>query len=284
MASLVVGPYPPSADPVAAAVLRHVRELRGSRDFCDVVSVLPSAARHHADLTRPRGALALGRLTRDRDRVVVHYTGELAPAPGRDAVRKLTLAAWRRALGAVPRIDVVVHRLDPSDDGALLAVLAACGARFTATDAALPAKLESRNLGLPAVEVDGRFAPVAAAAGSGEPWPAGVRELQDAVVARAAAERAERHGAELRRLRASAPVRVSLPTSTRPGLTTVRRLLQRLTAWEMDPLVGQVNRLRGAVLDALGPTGRDAAQPDAPSSGTASRTASRNAAPSSDQS
>jgi hypothetical protein len=294
MRTLVVGPYPPSADPVAAAVLRHVRDLRASGDECEALSLTPSAAPHHADLTRTRGALTLGRLTRGRGRVVVHYTSEIAPGPGPDAVRRLTLLAWRRALDAVAQVEVIVHRLDAGDDGALFPVLASCGGRFTAVDGSVAAKLETRGLGLPPVAVDGTYAPVSGTAPTGASWPAGVRELQAAVVDRAAVERADRHGTEAGRLRASSPVRVSLPTSTRPGLTTVRRLLQRLTAWEMDPLVGQVNRLRGAVLDLLdngGPAGPapdpdpgGGDQPAASSSGTAARTAARNDAPSTGQS
>jgi hypothetical protein len=284
MATLVVGPYPPSADPVAAVVLGHVRELRRSGDLCDVVSPAPSAARHHADLARPKGVLALARLTRGHDRVVVHYTGDLVPAPAPDPVRRIMLAAWRRALEGVRNIEVVLHRFDASDDGAVLTLLAARSAHFAVPDAALLAKLESRCPGLPAPRVDSRFAPVGGVAPTGASWPDDVHALQGEVVARAAIERTDRQGAELRRLRASSPVRVSLPTSTRPGLTTVRRLLQRLTAWEMDPLVGQVNRLRGAVLDALGTPGPRTAEVDPSSSGTAARTEARNAAPSTDQS
>jgi hypothetical protein len=307
MRVLVVGPYPPTVDPVGAVVLRQVRELRRGVEGADrgddveVLSPAPSAAHHSADLGDPRGALALRRGARDRDLVIVHYTSDLVAGLGTGGRRTATCAVWRRALRDVPRIQVVIHRIDAGDDGSILELLRESAASFAVPDAGMAARLEARGLDLPGLRVDDTFARPETAVAGPEPWPADVRGLQATVQARAAGARSEHHVAEVNRLRASVPIRLALPTSSRPGLTTVRRVLQRLTAWEMDPVVGQVNRLRGAVLDLLDsgsnppPRGGDGPGPGAPGqppdaaagpsrSGRASRTAARNDEPSTGQS
>ncbi len=309
MRVLVVGPYPPTVDPVGAVVLRHVRALRrrgdggvggDGVDDVEVLSPAPSAAHHAADLGDPRGALRLRRAARDRDLVVVHYTSDLVAGLGTGRRQRATLAVWRRALRDVPRIEVVVHRMDAGDDGSVLDLLRASAATFAVPDAGMATRLETRGLELPGLRVDETFARPEPAAAGPESWPADVRGLQATVQARAAGVRSDHHLAEVNRLRASVPIRLALPTSSRPGLTTVRRVLQRLTAWEMDPLVGQVNRLRGAVLDLLdspsnpgsdsggdgapAPVQPPEAAPGRSRSGRASRTAARNDEPSNGQS
>lgn len=52
----------------------------------------------------------------------------------------------------------------------------------------------------------------------------------------------------LRRLPAIGPPE---PSSARPGAALMKRVVRRLTAWEVDPVVHQVNRLRQATLDAV---------------------------------
>ena len=54
--------------------------------------------------------------------------------------------------------------------------------------------------------------------------------------------------APLRRLR---PLGIPEPRSARPGASFLKRTIQRLTAWEIDPIVGQVNRLQQATIEAV---------------------------------
>ncbi|WP_222194122.1 glycosyltransferase family 4 protein [Modestobacter italicus] len=97
------------------------------------------------------------------------------------------------------------------------------------------------------------------------PWA----ELQQAVVRRAAALR----GGELRSRTspaASTPARrdddldrasllvrrvppyvTPAPTSTRPGVPAAKRLIQRLTAWQVSPLVSRVDHLQAATANSL---------------------------------
>ena len=119
----------------------------------------------------------------------------------------------------------------------------------------------------------GAAAPVASA-----PWPAAGRDAVMAEIhARAAAERgslsarsssvadgvarAGRNGSAA--WAGSAPVRrvpplvLPTPVSGRPGVSTIKRLVRRLTAWEVDPLVEQVNRLRDAVIESAESRGHE---------------------------
>lgn len=47
------------------------------------------------------------------------------------------------------------------------------------------------------------------------------------------------------------PFLVPAPRSARPGVSLVKRAVQRLVAWEIDPLACQVNALRQATIEAL---------------------------------
>jgi hypothetical protein len=88
--------------------------------------------------------------------------------------------------------------------------------------------------------------------------------VQDAVEARAAVVRggpsAARSGSQgerrrfaapsapLRRLR---PLTPPAPVSARPGVSTLKRLVRRVMAWEVDPLADQLNALQRATTEAI---------------------------------
>lgn len=82
--AVVVGPYPPTADPLGDATLARVRELRAEGYVVEVVSPAPSAAHHHFRTDTVRGRWRLGRVTRGADRVVV------IPAATNDAGRPVS--------------------------------------------------------------------------------------------------------------------------------------------------------------------------------------------------
>ncbi|HZC98754.1 MAG TPA: hypothetical protein VFA46_00695, partial [Actinomycetes bacterium] len=52
-------------------------------------------------------------------------------------------------------------------------------------------------------------------------------------------------------LRRLPPLGVAPPTSARPGASLLKRLVRRATAWQVDPLVAQVNALREVTIQAL---------------------------------
>jgi glycosyltransferase involved in cell wall biosynthesis len=83
---------------------------------------------------------------------------------------------------------------------------------------------------------------------------------------------ASAHTAPLRRL---SPLPMPQARSARPGASSLKRVVRRLTAWQIDPIIGQVNRLQQATIDAMAEAPPDpvvAGQPDTgrntPQSGT----------------
>ena len=69
--AVVVGPYPPTADPLGDVTLTRVRELRAQGYDVVVISPAPSAARRHFRTDTVWGRWRLGRVTRGADLVVV---------------------------------------------------------------------------------------------------------------------------------------------------------------------------------------------------------------------
>jgi hypothetical protein len=59
------------------------------------------------------------------------------------------------------------------------------------------------------------------------------------------------------------PLEVPAPTSARPGVSLLKWLVRRATAWQVDPLVAQVNALREATIQALERSAQDNREPAA---------------------
>ena len=144
------------------------------------------------------------------------------------------------APSAAPHCEVVAYGLGPEH----LLGEALADARGLA--------VEHRPLGASAAP--GRASSVAAERGA---WPGADRDaVMHAIRVRAAQRRGagdasvadERRTAPLRRL---APLALPAPVSLRPGASLLKRLVRRLTAWQIDPIVGQVNRLREALVVTL---------------------------------
>jgi glycosyltransferase involved in cell wall biosynthesis len=64
-------------------------------------------------------------------------------------------------------------------------------------------------------------------------------------------------------VRRVAPLVLPPPVSSRPGVSGVKQLVRKATGWLVDPIVGQVNSLRQAVIESL--------EQDSPEDGPASR-------------
>lgn len=110
---LVVSPYPPVRDGIGAYALQQVRSLRAAGNDVEACSPWPSAAHHHIDLVGPRGALALGRLMRTFDRVIIHLHPDVFyrhPAtPTSRIAEGLALGA---AIRAGPGVEIRLHEID----------------------------------------------------------------------------------------------------------------------------------------------------------------------------
>ncbi|MGI8697245.1 MAG: glycosyltransferase family 4 protein, partial [Mycobacteriales bacterium] len=115
MKILVVTPYPPARDGIAAYAAQTVRSLRREGHDVEVLSPGPSAAHFHLDLLGPRGGLALAKRIRQGryDRVIVQFHPDFfypVPNTARDRLRVAVglLAAFRLA----GRVEVIVHEID----------------------------------------------------------------------------------------------------------------------------------------------------------------------------
>ena len=115
MRILMVSPYPPLRDGIAAYAVQAVAALRREGHEVEVLSPGPSAAHHHLDLHGPRGPLVLARRVRGYDKVIIQFHPDIfypVPAtPARHAAVSLALLA---AVRAARRTEVVVHEIDYS--------------------------------------------------------------------------------------------------------------------------------------------------------------------------
>ncbi|HEY6591795.1 MAG TPA: hypothetical protein VI751_12315, partial [Actinomycetota bacterium] len=73
MRILMVSPYPPIRDGIAAYAVQSVAALRREGHEVEVLSPGPSAAHHHLDLHGPRGPLVLARRVRGYDKVIIQF-------------------------------------------------------------------------------------------------------------------------------------------------------------------------------------------------------------------
>ncbi|HEX4578408.1 MAG TPA: glycosyltransferase [Candidatus Dormibacteraeota bacterium] len=73
MKTLLVTPYPPARDGLAAYALQLAGKMRADGEIVDVISPAPSGARYHANFLTLRGRVKLARIARRYDRVLVQY-------------------------------------------------------------------------------------------------------------------------------------------------------------------------------------------------------------------
>ena len=266
---VVYGEYAPFPTSSAAATLATVRSLLTDGREIEVVSPRPSAAHYNADVGNPKGAAKLARLVGGAELVARFDPGILGQARGAGA------AAARAALGlAVRRARSATIYLSPltappdrwwvrsilgpasrvvvasRDDADRLRAAGLDGARLSVADEAWWSP--------PSPEVaSSAFSPSAPAAGP-EPWsvaPGASREAIEAEVRRRAATHREHEAANP--TSASWPLHMLAPLTPAPTGSTkalfrlVKRYVHRLVAWEIVPIVEQINHLQRATIDSL---------------------------------
>jgi hypothetical protein len=258
---VVAAPYPTMPGPEAAATFRLVRSLVAKGDDVTVVSPSPSAAHHHADPGGPRGAARLARLANGADRLIVRLDAAALGA-GADSPRLLPgrlgiSAALRRATTAEVRLDRVPSSVSP---GFARLVLGPAATVLVSTEeeraALVAAGVDETKVAVePEPEADERAVARPAAAMGGAPSPA---DLQAIIRERAEAERSvNRRVAARVEGEASLPLRhlvrmePARPRSQKPGGALVKRLVAKLTAWQFDNVIGHVNRLHQATIEAV---------------------------------
>ena len=112
---LMVAPYPPVRDGIAAYAVQLVARLRDEGHDVEVLSPGPSAAHHHLELKGWRGPLALAKRVRDYDKVVIQFHPEVFyPLPFDD--RQWAAVSYGLALvfRVARDLEVRVHETDYS--------------------------------------------------------------------------------------------------------------------------------------------------------------------------
>jgi glycosyltransferase involved in cell wall biosynthesis len=113
MRILMVSPYPPLRDGIAAYAVQAVAALRREGHEVEVLSPEPSAAHHHLDLKGRRGPLALAGRVGGYDKVVIQFHPDIFyPLPSTPARHAMVSLALLAAVKASRRTEVVIHEVD----------------------------------------------------------------------------------------------------------------------------------------------------------------------------
>jgi glycosyltransferase involved in cell wall biosynthesis len=113
MRILMVSPYPPARDGIAAYAVQTVSRLRQEGHDVEVLSPGPSAAHHHLDLVGPRGALALAKRVRAYDRVMIQFHPDFFYPLGCEGLARAAInLALTAAFRAAAEVEVIVHEID----------------------------------------------------------------------------------------------------------------------------------------------------------------------------
>ncbi|MDQ1648081.1 MAG: D-inositol-3-phosphate glycosyltransferase [Frankiaceae bacterium] len=113
MKILMVTPYAPNRDGIAAYAVQAVAALRAEGHDVEVLSPGPSAAHHHLDLSTPRGALALAKRVRAYDKLIVQFHPDVFyRIPSAPAGMIASHAALTAAFAAAREVEVWLHEID----------------------------------------------------------------------------------------------------------------------------------------------------------------------------
>jgi hypothetical protein len=264
---VVFGEYPPFSTPGAAATLATVRSLLEAGREIEVVSPQPSAAHHHADPGNPLGAVRLARIVGHSELVARLDPGILRHTTGRGpvAARTATALAVRRATSAT----IFLPPLTAAPAGKWVRSILGPADRVVVADEEDAERLRTAGLSaakLSVAEEAWWIAPIpdpAASAGGRaarrEAWKAPADPSREAVEAEA-----RRRAAQAREEEATSPLAASWPLqmltplapapteSSQPLFRLIKKYVHRLVAWEVVPIVEQVNHLHRATLESFG--------------------------------
>jgi len=263
---VVYGEYPPFPTPGAAATLATVRTLLAEGREVEVVSPQPSAAHHHADPGNPRGAARLARLVGGAELVARLDPGILGGAGGRGpaAARATTGLAVRRAksatiylspLTAPPARKWVRAILAPAERVVVAGPGDAERLWAAGLDAAKLSIAEEAWWKAAAEEGDSEAAAASPSARPAWDVDGGSREAVEAEVRRRATR--DRADEALSPVAASWPLQMLTPLapapteSARPLFRLIKQYVHRLVAWEVVPIVEQVNHLQRATIESF---------------------------------
>jgi hypothetical protein len=263
---VVYGEYPPFRTPGAVATMATVRNLLAAGREIEVVSPQPSAAHHHADPGNPRGAARLARLVGGAEliaRLDPGILGQTGRRRGPAAARAATGLAVRRARSAT----LYLPPLTAPPAGKWVRAILAPADRVVAASRDDADRLRAAGLDgakLSVAEEAWWLAPADGGRGgdessTGRPaWtvrPGAGREAVEAEVRRRAAQDRADDATSL--VAASWPLQMLTPLapapteSSRPLFRLIKQYVHRLVAWEVVPIVEQVNHLQRAAIESF---------------------------------
>ncbi len=111
MRTLIVAPFAPYRDGIAAYAVQQAKQLQAQGDEVEVFSPLPSGAAHHGNLQTVRGITALTRIASEFDRVILHFFPELIFASG-SARHRMTQLAGLRSLATRAPLELRIHEVE----------------------------------------------------------------------------------------------------------------------------------------------------------------------------
>lgn len=110
---LLISPYAPYRDGIAAYAVQQVKRLRAAGHHVEVLSPDPSAAHHHLDLRDPRELPKLVALAKGFDRLIFHFHPDFyVPQPATYKVRMTRFVALATAIRRCPPSTLVLHEID----------------------------------------------------------------------------------------------------------------------------------------------------------------------------
>ncbi|MEM9653212.1 MAG: hypothetical protein AAGA65_14020 [Actinomycetota bacterium] len=112
MTTLLVTPFAPYRDGIAAYAAQELRRLREGGEAVTVLSPQPSAARLHLPLGGPRGIARLGRVVADYDRTVIQFAPEMLFGRCRSAAQRTAVWAGLAAVARRTSLDLRIHEVE----------------------------------------------------------------------------------------------------------------------------------------------------------------------------
>lgn len=112
MSTLLVTPFAPYRDGIAAYAAQELRRLRERGEQVTVLSPLPSAAKRHLPLGGPRGMARLRMVVRDYDHTIIQLSPEMLFGRCRSAAQRTAVWAGLAAVARATSLDLRVHEIE----------------------------------------------------------------------------------------------------------------------------------------------------------------------------
>ena len=112
MTTLMVTPYPPYRDGIGAYAVQEVRRMRAAGDDVEVLSPLPSAARHHFALGGLPGILALVKRAGRYESVIIQFSPEMFFGACHGPLERTAVWAGIEALSHRTKVEIRLHEIE----------------------------------------------------------------------------------------------------------------------------------------------------------------------------